>query len=1035
MISGFFIDRPKFAFVISILITLAGLVSLYFLPINMYPNMAPPQVKVLAYYPGASADVIEQSVIRPLEERINGVEDMLYIESVASNSGAAEITVTFRSGADENMAQVNVQNRVAIANQSLPEEVIRQGVTVSKQSNNMLMGITIYSEDNDFDELFVSNYVSNNVTDSLARIEGVSKVEMLGKMSYSMRIWLNPDRMNALDITVSDVEKVLREQNTIIAAGKIGQEPTLPNQQFEYSIQTQGRLDDPEVFGEVIVKAASSGGIVRLKDIASIELGSENYSIKAKLNNKPTSLLMIYLLPSANASKVGADIYKELNRLSASFPAGIKYKVPYDTTRFIRSAIHEVEITLYQAIFLVVLVVFLFLQSVRATLIPVIAIPVSLIGTFAALQILGYSLNTVTLFGLVLAIGVVVDDAIVVIENVERLIRVEKMPARLATIQAMKEVTGPIIATTLVLLAVFVPVAFMPGITGTIYKQFSVTISVAVIISSINALTLSPALCSVLLKDNSKPLGILNSVESFIGSLTNGYGKIVGWMLRRSFLMGILFIVLFISAGFMLKIVPTGFVPEEDQGFLFVDVLLPDAASANRTSETLSRIGELVLKQDGVSDFISVSGFSLLGGSSSNSGFGIVVLDDWSKREKPELKLGSILKVLQGRLWAMADSQAIVFNVPAIPGLGTTSGFDFRLQDTMGRDSGDLNQVLKSMIYEANQNKQLSRVFSTSRSDVPQYLLEVDRNKIKVQGVSMMEVFMTLQAQLGSFYINDFSKFGRIYKVIIQAESNFRSKPEDLDHFYVRNNEGNMVPISTLVSLSPVLGPVSISHFNLYRSATINGQAATGFSSSDAITAMAKLAKGMPDGYKYSWAGQSLQEIESGNLVPLLFCLALVCIYLFLVAQYESWSVPFVVMSSAPLAILGALVGVFLFGMVNNIYAQIGLIMLVGISSKTAILIVEFALANRKKGESIQQSAKKAAKLRFRAVLMTSLSFVLGVLPLVLSTGAGSMSHRSLGTPVFFGMIATTIFSTLLIPIIFKLVQSGREKICGEVRV
>ncbi|MBS8239579.1 multidrug efflux RND transporter permease subunit [Marinobacter lipolyticus] len=1028
MISRVFIQRPKFAFVISILITLAGLLALRLLPVNMYPDMAPPQVQVTATLPGASAQVVEEAVTRPIEQQLNGVEDMIYIESTASSEGTATITLTFESGTDTDIAQVNVQNRVALAEPFLPDEVRRQGVVVSKQSGNMLLGINLTSERPDLDGIFLSNYASNNLVEALGRVPGVASAEVMGAKDYSMRIWLDPRRMASVDVTVTEVAAAIQEQNQIVAAGKLGQAPVPEGQQFVYTIQSKERLSDPEEFGQMIIRARPGGGFLRLADIGRIELGSRSYTSTAKLNNQDTAFVVIYQLPDANALDVAERVKQVVNEAATSFPDGVSHSILYDTTEFITRSIDEVIVTLYQAIGLVILVVFLFLQNWRATLIPSVAIPVSLIGTFAVMAALGYSINTITLFGLVLAIGIVVDDAIVVIENVERILQEEKLPIGEAVTKAMEEVTGPVIATTLVLLAVFVPVGFMPGITGELYKQFSVTISVAVIISSINALTLSPALCVSLLGSGSQSIRWLSFFERAITAGTRGYSGLVRRLLRKSALVAIALVVLLLGTAGLFRSVPTAFVPPEDQGYLFVDVQLPDAAALERTDAVLAKVTGMVLEDPAVTDFISVSGFSLLGGSGSNNGLGIVMLKDWEEREEPGLGLREVVPRLYSGLWAVSEAQIMVFNPPPIPGLGTSSGFDYRLQDNLGRDVAELAQVMNGLIFEANQQASLSRVYSTYRANIPQYLLEVDRNKAKALGIQLSDIFSTLQTQLGSLYVNDFTRFGKNYRVLLQAEGEFRQRPEDLSFYYVRNQDGAMVPLTTLASLRPVLGPSSIQHFNLKRSVTISGEAATGFASGDAISTMEALSENLPQGYEFSWAGQSLQEIQAGNLAIVIFLLAIVFVYLFLVAQYESWSLPFAVIGAVPLAIFGALAGLWLVGLANNIYAQVGLVLLVGLSTKTAILIVEFAMQLRQSGLSAEEAANKAAVLRFRAVLMTALSFVLGVLPLVLASGAGAASRISLGITVLSGMLAATIFGTLLVPIFYKWIQSLRDR-------
>lgn len=1035
MFSHFFISRPKFAFVIAIVISLGGLISLGMLPVNLYPEIAPPQVKINAFYPGASAQVVEESVIRPIEEQVNGVENMLYIESNASNDGSAEITITFKQGIDSDIAQVNVQNRVAIAEPGLPPEVTRQGVKVSKQSSNMLMGINLTSNDPSLDRIFLSNYATNYLTEPLARLNGVGGVSVMGEMSYSMRIWMNPKRMSALQVTVADIQQALQEQNLIVAAGKLGAAPTNDVQQFEYTIQTKGRLIDEKEFGQTIIRAQEDGSFVRLRDVTRIEMGSQSYAAASKLNNQDSAFIVIYQLSDANATEVASQVYAEMEKLGQRMPDGMSFSIIYDTTQFINRSIDEVKTTLYQAVALVILVVFVFLQNWRATLIPAIAIPVSLVGTFAFLLAFGFTINTITLFALVLAIGIVVDDAIVVIENVERLMTEEGLSSVEATQKAMTEVAGPIVATTLVLLAVFVPVAFMPGITGEIYNQFAVTIAVAVCISSLNALTLSPALCaSILRADKTEKIALFRPIEQGIRKLTQGYSQQVTNILKRTGLLLTITGGIIVATGLLATTTPTGFIPDEDQGILMMDVQLPDAASINRSEEVMDKITDMILQDPGVSDVVAVSGFSMLAGAGSNRGLGIVVLKDWDDRTTPELQLRQIYQRLLGKLWSLPDAQAMIFPMPPIPGLGTTSGFDLRIQDSLSRSPEALAQVTNGLIFQANSDPRLNRVFSTYRANVPQYFLEVDRDKAKAIGVPLTEVFLTLQAQLGSLYINDFNRFGRTYQVILQAEGDYRAKPSDLSHFYVRNNNGEMVPLATLGRLKPILGATSLNHFNLYRSTTVSGQAAAGYSSGDAIAAISELAEQLPEGYLFEWAGQSAQEIEAGNLAPILFSLAIVFVYLFLVAQYESWTLPIAVIGSVPLALFGAFATLKAVGMDNNLYAQVGLILLIGLSTKTAILIVEFAMTERRSGKSITEAALSAAKLRFRAVLMTALSFVLGVLPLVFSTGPGAASRVSIGFTVLGGMVAATIFATLLVPLFYQTVQSMRERFDPEKR-
>ncbi len=1033
MISHFFIHRPKFAFVISIVITLVGLISLATLPVSMFPQIAPPEISISAYYPGADAKTLESAVIQPIEEKVNGVAGMIYISSTANNDGSVEIVVTFESGINQDIAMVDVQNRVSAAEPKLPEQVRRLGVAVRKQSSNMLMGVNLISPKSTLDAIYLSNYASNYLTDPLSRINGVAKAQVLGAMTYSMRIWLDPSRMAALGVTTTDVSKAVSQQNAIVAAGKLGQAPNLPDQQFTYTIRTRGQLNTPEAFGKIIIRANSDGSFVRIKDIARIELGSESYSGRATLDDQPTTFLVIYQQPDANAMGVAKDVKAMMKELKKNFPNDMDYAIKFDTTKFINESINEVVKTLLEAVFLVILVVFLFLQNWRATLIPAIAIPVSLIGTFGVMNALGFSINTISLFGLVLAIGVVVDDAIVVIENVERLITKEKMEPKAAVSLAMKEVTGPIIATTLVLLAVFMPVAFMPGITGGLYTQFAVTISVAVLISSINALTLSPALCAVLLKkDKLTLIHWLQPLDNFIVKLTGGYQSWVKYLLRRSILGVGLLLVMLAATGFMFKTTPGGFVPDEDQGFFAVNIQLPDAASLNRTEALMSQVSDIIRSEPGVESVITVSGFSILGGGGSNAAMAIAVLKPWAERSSSALHQDAIMQRAQMKLWGIKEAQIIAFGFPPIPGLGSSGGFDFRLQDTMGRSPQELAQVLKGLVYKANQQPELTRVYSTWQANVPQYFLDVNRDKAAAQDVPLADIFLTLQTQLGSLYVNDFPLFGKNYRVNLQSESADRSDPSDLSKFYVRNTKGQMVPLVTMTTLTPVLGPNSINHYNLYPSATISGSAKPGYSSSDAISAMQRLAQDLPRGYTYAWSGQSLQEIQAGNLAPLLFALCFLFAYLFLVAQYESWTMPLAIISAVPIATFGAFAGINILrtwypALANDVYAKIGMVLLIGIATKTAILIVEFAMVQRREGQSIFDAATNAARLRFRAVLMTALSFILGVMPLVLASGAGASSRQIIGVTVSSGMIAATIFGTLLIPVFYLLLQRVRE--------
>lgn len=1033
MFSSIFIARPKTSFVISLVLTIMGVIGYVALPVEQFPEITPPVVTVAANYTGANSETVENTVAAPIEAQVNGVDDMIYMSSDSTDTGSYQLSVTFEVGTDPDIASVNVQNRVAQGMSSLPTEVTSSGVVTQKSSTNMLLIVTLSSPNKTYDEVFLSNYASINIKDALARVKGVGKADVMTDFAYSMRMWMDPNRMAGLGLTPADLISAIREQNLEVSAGQVGTPPIPTGQQFQYTIKAQGRLTTAREFENIVLRTGDAGSVVRVSDVARVELGSSNYSASGRFKGKPATVLAIYQAPGANALAVADGVKAELTRLSTAFPDDVVYDIPFDSTLFVKQSLNDVITTLGQTFVLVIAVVFIFLGSVRATIIPAVAIPVSLIGTFAFLLLFGMSLNTISLFALVLAIGIVVDDAIVVVENVERIIAEEGLSPADATRKAMGQITGPVIATTLVLLAVFVPVTFMPGISGRLYSQFAVTISTAVVISSINALTLSPALCSLILKRRAgPPKGVMATFEKGINGVRGGYVGIVRRLVRIPLIAVAVLAAVILGSGTLMKALPAGFIPIEDNGYLFVDVQLPDAASLERTETVTERLNEKILNVPGVEASVLVNGYSILSGAGSNSAMIIANLAPWNDRDTDALSAAGVLRNILGIARQEVGASVIAFNPPPISGLGMSAGVEMKVQQTGGGTAQELAAAVGSMVYAANQRPELAQAYSTFRANVPKVFVDLDREKAKSLNVAVSDVFLVLQAYMGSYYVNDFNLFGRVYRVMIQADGEYRDKIEDLNQLYVRSKSGEMVPLGTLITISNELGPVALNRYNMFRSATVTAMPSEGLSTGDAIKVLEQVAAtALPPGFSYEWTGTAQQQQAAGGLVVLILLLAVVFGYLFLVAQYESWTMPVGILLSVSVAMFGALAAVKIAGGDINLYTQIGMIMLIGLASKNAILIVEFAMERRASGLTIREAAVEAAHQRFRAVMMTALSFLLGVVPLVIASGAGAASQQAIGIAVFGGMLSATILGVIIIPIIYVLLQSAREWIKG----
>ena len=1033
MFSTFFINRPIFATVLSILIVIAGLVSLQGLPVEEYPTITPPTVVVRASYPGANASTIADMVGTPIEQQVNGVEGMLYMSSSSSSTGSYQLTITFEVGTDLDMATVLVENRVNMALSTLPQEVTQIGVTTTKESTNVVLFLSLTSDNPEYDALFLSNYAALNITNELGRVKGVGNVGLFGMGKYSMRIWLDPDQLAIRNITPADIVSAIEGQNIQVTAGSVGSEPLTHKEAYQYTLETKGLLVNEEEFGNIIVKALPDGKYLRIRDLASIELGRESYSTTASLAGKAVAAIAVYQLPGANALNVSQRVKKEMSRLATYFPDGVKYSITLDTTEFIQASISGIYETLITAFILVLLVILIFLQNWRAMLIPLITIPVSLIGTFTFMAFMGFSINTLTLFGLVLAIGLVVDDAIIIVENSYRLIETGKYATiKEAVIQAMKEVSGAVVGIVLVLLAVFIPTAFIGGITGQLYKRFALTIAVSTVISGFNALTLSPALCALFLKPKQPVKFFLFKAFNRLFEKTNqGYTWTITHFMHKSVMTFIVFLILSALAFWGFIKWPRTFLPEEDQGYFIAFMQLQDGASTSQTAKALQKASAILNELEGVETYITINGFSMMSGAnSSNAGTLFVILKNWNQRKSPKESAQSLVNAFNGMAYEkIPEAQTFAVLPPAIPGLGQSSGFEVMIEDINSYGPQKLQEITDELMLTGNQTAGLSTVQSMFSANVPQYYLNIDRNKVELMQISLGEVFNTIGTFLGSTYVNNFVKFGRTYQVKVEGDPNSRSTINDLRLLNVRNSHGDMIPMSAFTTIETRLGPESLTKYNTYIASLISGNAADGYSSGEALDIMTRLIQDKAGhNFGYEWTSMAYQEENASSTTSIVFILAIVVAFLILAAQYESWTDPFAVIMGLPIALLGVVIGVIVMDLPISVYTQIGVVLLIALAAKNAILIVEFARDYRAAGKSIEESAIEGGRVRLRPILMTSFAFILGTLPLVISTGAGAASRISLGIAVFAGMLMTSLVGTLFIPNFYLMMESLHER-------